>query len=60
MPALAGGFNQKQTYKSVAIKNAYSTISRMKEESQRARVNLCVFQKRTDTKTNSMEESFFL
>jgi len=33
MPALAGRFNQKQTYKSVAIKTAYSTIPRMQEES---------------------------
>jgi hypothetical protein len=33
MPALAGAFNQKQTYQFVAIKNAHSTIPRMKEES---------------------------
>lgn len=33
MPALAAEFNQKQTYKSVAIKNANSSIPRMKEES---------------------------
>jgi hypothetical protein len=33
MPALAGGFNQKQTYISVAMKNAYNTIPRMKEKS---------------------------
>jgi hypothetical protein len=30
MPALSGAFNQKQTYKSVPIKNAYRTILRMR------------------------------
>jgi hypothetical protein len=32
MPTLAGVFNQKQTYKPVAIKIAHNTIPRMKEE----------------------------